>query len=302
MPFEIMPRGAAISIVVRDTDTGPLLRSGLCERLDDLLPGYARDPEIYCTILRPIPEPPGPGVEAPRFEDRAAGARLAWRLECYSKPTISLIDTPISGYLAGLVMNGTHRVAGDAYRFRVQPADLLHACDGGLAHWLSHLGPGAGAYLVATGRSVGGEEALRLGLVTHLVPAAQYDEIEAGLADAEPVDPLLDDRHVALPAGPAERALHAIIAEAFASCRLDDIRARLAADEGSGRQDIARRLRTEVEATAAGGRLEDALGVLRAASRTDMRSTLVAGLATIDPGRGLLGLPTRGELQALRNR
>lgn len=301
MPFEIMPRGAAISVVVRDTGTGPLLNSGFCERLQELLPVHARDPEIYGMVLRP--KPSGSQAAAPAsFDKRVAGAKLAWRLECYSKPTVSLIDTPLKGFLAGLVMNGTHRVAGEGYRFSVEPDDLLQASDGGLSHWLSHLTPGTAAYLVATGRLIDGAEALRRGLVTHVVPATRFAEIEAGVADADPIDPLLDDRHAAPAVTAADRLLDAIVEEAFASGRLDDIRTRLAALAGPGRETTGRQLLAEVDATAARTKLADALAVLRDASQTDMRSTLIAGFALADPDAPPVTLPTRAEHQALRNR
>lgn len=300
MPFEIMTRGAAISVELRDTDTRPLLKSGFCQRLEELLPTHARDPEIYGMVLKPVPSI-DQATDAPTAAEQIAGARLAWRLECYSKPTVSLIDVPISGYLAGLVMNGTHRAAGEGYRLSVHPADLLHAADGGLAHWLSHLKPGIGAYLVATGRTIGGAEALRRGLVTHIIPAARFGEIETGLADADPIDPLLDDRHAAPEATSADRVLDAVIEEAFASCRLDDILARLKSVAGTAREEIGRQLLAEVGATAAGGHLADALAVLLKASRTDMRTTMTSQFKAANPDAAPLALPTRAQHQTLRS-
>lgn len=301
MPFDIKQTGAAIALDVRATATASLLASGFCGKLEALLPVYARDPEIYGLVLTPHAAEGGDVTDA-SGQDRVAGARLAWRLECFSKPTVSLIDISVSGYLAGLVLNGTHRAAGENYRFRILPGDLLGASDGGLTHWLAHLPPGIGAYLVSTGRVIGPAEALRYGLVTHLIPAARFGEIAAGLADADPVDPLLDDRHAAPPTGPDDRILDAVIAETFASCRLDDIRARLQTLGARGREAIGQRLLADVDAAAAGGRLGDALAALLAASRTDMRSTLIAGFSSAHRDLPRLDLPTRAEHQALRNR
>jgi enoyl-CoA hydratase len=257
-------------------------------------------------VLRPMPAGGSPTSARPSVEQRVAGARLAWRLECYSKPTISLIDVPVSGYLAGLVMNGTHRVAGEGYRLRVVPEDLLGAADGGLAHWLAHLKPGIGAYLVATGLIIGPAEALRFGLVTHTIPAARFGEIEAGLAAADPVDPLLDDRQAAhfptvTPTVP-EQTLDRIIASCFTSPRLVAILDRLASHAGVDGGQSARAVRAAIEQTAAGGLLERALARLEAAATTDMRSTLIAGFAAADPASPPVHLPTRSEHQALRDR
>ena len=120
------------------------------------------------------------------------------------------------------------------------------------------------------------------------------------MAAADPVDPLLDDRHAAGAATPADLALDRLIADSFAMPRLDAIRSRLAAVAVS--EPIAAAILADVEATAAAGRLEPALAVLERASRTDMRSSLIASFAAADPSYPVVELPTRAEHQALRNR
>src|SRR4030066_58624 len=56
-------------------------------------------------------------------EDRGRARRafkeeygLNWLHECFSKPTISLIDGPVMGSGVGITLFGTHRVAGERYR------------------------------------------------------------------------------------------------------------------------------------------------------------------------------------------
>lgn len=299
MSFSIMLRGAAVSIALQEAETASVLKSGLCERLDQSLPAFARDPEIYGMVVK-LGSAKAPTGDAASFADKFAGARLTWRLECFSKPTVSLIDVPISGYVAGLVLAGTHRAAGEGYRFSVEPGHLLSACDGGLAHWLAHSMTGVGTYLVATGRSIGGAEALRYGFVTHAIPAARFGEIEAGMAAADPVDPLLDDRHAAAAPTPTELALDRLIADCFATPRLDVIRARLTAVAAT--DAAAASILGDVETTAAAGHLEAALGVLERAMRSDMRTTLIASFSLADAAYPAVQLPTRAEHQALRNR
>ena len=90
-----------------------------------------------------------------------------------------------------------------------------------------------GMYLALTGRSIGRADAYRLGLVTHCIPAARFAEIHAGLRVADPVDPLLDDRHV--DPGPAELdALRPVIARCFSADTVEGIVARLRAERGDG--------------------------------------------------------------------
>ena len=62
-------------------------------------------------------------------------------------------------------------------------------------------------YLGLTGRSIGAADAYALGLLTHCIPAARFEEIKTALADTWPVDTVLDDRHV--DPGPGELAPYA---------------------------------------------------------------------------------------------
>jgi enoyl-CoA hydratase len=83
-----------------------------------------------------------------------------------------------------------------------------------------------GMYLGLTGRSIGAADALRLGLLTHCIPAARFDEIKTALADTWPVDPLLDERHVQ--AGEGELAPYRnLIADCFSAPTVEEIFARL---------------------------------------------------------------------------
>ena len=89
-------------------------------------------------------------------------------------------------------------------------------------------------YLALTGRSVGRADAYRLGLVTHCLPAAQFAEVRAAIADADPVDPVLDTRHV--DPGPGElEAVRPVIARCFKGDSVEAIVANLEAERGEAR-------------------------------------------------------------------
>ena len=49
-------------------------------------------------------------------------------------------------------------------------------------------------YLALTGARSDGRR-LSAGLATHCIPARQFVEIRAAVCDADPVDPVLDNRH-----------------------------------------------------------------------------------------------------------
>ena len=86
--------------------------------------------------------------------------------------------------------------------------------DVGAAWTLSRLPDDIGMYLGLTGRTIGRADAYALGLLTHCIPAARFEEIKAALADTWPVDPLLDERHV----DPGPRRARAATPSRIARC------------------------------------------------------------------------------------
>jgi enoyl-CoA hydratase len=96
----------------------------------------------------------------------------------------------------------------------------------GLACLLKRLPAGIGMYLALTGRGIGRADAYRLGLVTHCVAATRFDAIARAIADAEPVDLLLDACHEDPGAGELE-GIAAPIARCFAADTPEEIIDRL---------------------------------------------------------------------------
>lgn len=223
------------------------LTTAMRARLAACIPGFARDPNVYATVLRSanakafsagadVREMTRWGREQPdsarrSFKDEYA---LIWLLECYSKPTVSLIDGTCMGSGVGVSVFGTHRVAGESYALAMPETAIGFFPDVGVAYVFSRLPGAIGLYLGLTGRAIGRADAYRLGLATHCIPAARFEEIRMGLADAQPVDPLLDDRHVE--PGPGDLAAHeATIAYCFSAPTVEEIIARLSAVQGSDR-------------------------------------------------------------------
>src|SRR5690606_7235565 len=91
-----------------------------------------------------------------------------------------------------------------------------------------------GMYLGLTGRSIGAADALALGLVTHCIPAARYEEIKAALADTWPVDTVLDEKHVDPGLGELPRYAE-VIARCFSADSVEEIITRLDAESGEAR-------------------------------------------------------------------
>ena len=248
------------------------------------LPGIARDPNSYGIVIRAstgrtfcaggdIRELYDQVQRNPAEAIANLGAEyaLVWDFECYSKPTVALIDGAVMGSGVGLTLFGTHRVAGAGYRLRMPETGIGFFPDVGVAYAFARMPHEIGTYLGLTGRAIGRADAHRLRLTTHCIDADQFDAIEAALADADPVDPPLDDRH--RDPGPAPiDAVAETIARCFSAPTVEEIDARLAAEPrrtdwcGEVRAELARRSPLALKVT---------LRHIRQARDLDLRHTLM---------------------------
>ena len=248
------------------------------------LAAFSRDPQVYAVVLqsssakafsagsdvREVAALGRSDREAARgaFRDEYA---LNWRLECFSRPTVSLIDGMVMGGGVGISLYGTHRVAGAGYRFAMPETRIGLFPDVGVCHAFARLPDAMGPYLGLTGRTIGRADAFALGLVTHCIPASRFAEIKDGLADTMPVDSLLDDRHE--DPGPGDLVpVREVIARCFSAPDVPGILARLDAEQGAHR-DWA-----QVTAAELGDRAPLSLAVthrhIAAAKTLDLRQVL----------------------------
>jgi enoyl-CoA hydratase/carnithine racemase len=213
-------------------------------------PRFARDPVIYAVVIQSASDRAfcagGDVRELVRWgrddKDQARKAfadeyTLDWLHECFSKPTVSLIDGAVMGSGVGITLYGTHRVAGERYKFAMPECAIGLFPDVGAAHALARMPDALGMFLGLTGRTIGAADAYALGLLTHCIPAARFAEIKAALADTWPVDTLLDERH--LDPGPGELAPHReVIAHCFSAPSVEEIVARLREAGGDWAQGV----------------------------------------------------------------
>lgn len=233
-------RGAAAIVRLQRPERLNALSQAMQLSLRGWLPRLAKDAGVYAVVVRSsLDRMFSVGGDVREILDLAArdvgSARaglaseleLCWHMECFSKPTVSLIDGLVMGTGVGITLYGTHRVAGERYRFRMPETAIGYFPDCGVVHAFARMPHGIGTYLGLTGAEAGPVDALALGLVTHVIPRAEHDEVEARLADADPVDPVLDSRHREQGTGPlmaqAER-----IGRYFAAPSVAEILARLA--------------------------------------------------------------------------
>lgn len=207
--ISITRQSAAAFVTMNRASKRNALTVDMRRRMSEAWPGLARDPIVYAVVLQSadsgqfcaggdIAEMIGLAQRDPEAARAALAAELhlCWLAECFSKPTISLIDGPVMGGGNTVSLRGTHRVAGEHYCFAMPETAIGFIPNNGLAYNFARMPGELGMYLALTGATVGPADALRLGLVTHCIPSGRFGEICAALADADPVDPVLDDLHV----------------------------------------------------------------------------------------------------------
>ena len=205
---------------------------------------WTRDPQVYAAVIvsatdrafcagGDVREMVDWGKSRPQEARRSLAAEYAlnWQLDCFTKPTVSLIDGMVMGSGVGISLYGTHRVAGERYRFAMPETGIGLFPDDGVSWAFARMPDEIGMYLALTGRAIGRADAYRLGLVTHCVPATHFAEIRAAISDAEPVDPVLDSRHEDPGTGEIER-LRPAIARCFGKEGVQAIAAALEAERG----------------------------------------------------------------------
>ena len=122
--------GAAAIVTLSRPEKRNALTIAARARLAERLPEFARDPLVYAVVVRSTVDGTfcagGDVVEMAALADRDMEAAekaladeisLVWRAECFTKPTVSLIDGVVMGGGNGITRFGTHRIAGERYRF-----------------------------------------------------------------------------------------------------------------------------------------------------------------------------------------
>ena len=237
-------RGALADIVLDRPRALNALNARMREAVTTAFQPLDRDPEIYAVCMRSTSDRAfcaGGDVRelvAWAREDKARARqafadeyRMNWQLECFAKPAVAFIDGMVMGSGVGLSAYLTHRVAGHGFSFAMPETAIGLFPDVGATHVLARLPHRIGTYLALTGASIGRDDAYALGLVTHCIDAEKFEEVRDALADAWPIDALLDERH----RDPSDLPLldrAAVIEKCFSADTVEQIVSRLAEIEG----------------------------------------------------------------------
>ncbi len=173
------------------------------------LPRLVESPEVKCIVLtgagrgfcaggdvkgmatRNEGSQPGKNSKGPTLEQKARDLRKGMEVsrilyQC-SKPTIAMMRGPAAGAGLSLGLACDMRVASETVRFTTAFVNVGASGDYGGSYFLTKLVGGAKAReLYFTGRKIEGEEALRLGMVNHLVPDDALEAKTMELARAPP--------------------------------------------------------------------------------------------------------------------
>jgi enoyl-CoA hydratase/carnithine racemase len=246
---------------------------------------WARNPQVYAAAIvsgtdrvfcagGDVREMVAWGKERQEDARRSLAAEYAlnWQLECFAKPTVSLIDGVVIGSGVGITLYGTHRVAGERYRFAMPETRIGLFPDDGVSWAFARMPSHIGMYLALTGREIGRADAYRLGLVTHCVPAARFGEILDALMDADPVDPVLDGRHEEPGAGEI-KCLEPAIARCFSEDSVEAIVAALQTERGGEAEVWAQGVLSDLN-SASPTSLKVTHRHVRAARELDLSATL----------------------------
>jgi len=109
--------------------------------------------------------------------------RVVLALRALEKPVIGKINGVAAGAGLGIALATDLRIASEQASFAPAFIGIGLAPDSGVSWFLQKMvGPAKAFELLATGRKVDAEEALRLGLVNQVVPAMDLDRNVEGLA------------------------------------------------------------------------------------------------------------------------
>jgi enoyl-CoA hydratase len=183
------------------------------------------------------------GVEARQFFHTEY--RMNHRLFTYPKPIVAFMDGITMGGGVGISQPARYRVATENTRLAMPETGIGLFPDVGGGWYLSRLPGRVGQYLALTGYRCDGAECLALGLASDYLPSAAMEEAKAKLAaDPAAVEAILASLAVAPPE--AKILSHqADIDRLFASDRLEDVLAALAADTSDWSQATLATLATK---------------------------------------------------------
>jgi enoyl-CoA hydratase len=133
--------------------------------------------------------------QAGRLDEALAYWRDEYRLNAfikhYHKPYVSLIDGVVMGGGVGVSIHGSHRVAGDRFRFAMPECGIGFFPDVGASWFLPRLPGEVGGYLGLTGERLDPIDGVQTGLATHRVRSVRFPDLLDVLCSNVSVDAVI---------------------------------------------------------------------------------------------------------------
>jgi enoyl-CoA hydratase/carnithine racemase len=179
---------------------------------------------------------------AGRYDEALAYWRDEYRLNAlikrYRKPYVALIDGVVMGGGVGISIHGSHRVAGDGFRFAMPEVGIGFFPDVGATWFLPRMPGELGTYCGLTGERLDATDGVGSGVATHRVRSAMFGDLLDALCSAIPTAALLNA--FAQPVGEGTVvSRRAAIDRLFEANRLEDILAALDAEADAGSANAA---------------------------------------------------------------
>ena len=160
------------------------------------------------------------------------------RIKRYRKPYVALIDGIVMGGGVGVSVHGSHRVAGDKFKFAMPEVGIGFFPDIGATWFLPRLPGELGTFCALTGERLDAADGVAAGIATHRVASARFPNLIEALCGAVSVDALLGA--FTQPAGEGPMHPHrAAIDRLFRGERIEDILAALDAESAAGGTGVA---------------------------------------------------------------
>jgi enoyl-CoA hydratase len=197
----IEKRGAVDWVTMNRPDALNTLNSVLVDELLDYFAKLYFDRSVRIVVLRgagrafcagldikestqrrntPNPNAPPGGPDAGLYSQRRI-SEIVMRMRRCGQPIISLVQGPACGGGFALALASDIRIAGASARMNAAFIRIgLSACDIGVSYFLPRLvGVSVASELMLTGRFINAERALRVGLVSEVVPDADLEAAAA---------------------------------------------------------------------------------------------------------------------------
>ncbi|MCK9993283.1 MAG: enoyl-CoA hydratase [Alphaproteobacteria bacterium] len=117
--------------------------------------------------------------------------RLNALIKHFPKPYIALIDGIVMGGGVGVSVHGAHRIVSENLRFAMPETGIGLFPDVGGSYFLSRCPGELGLFLALTGTRIGAADAIYCGIASAYVPAANFDALQAALADGPDIEKTL---------------------------------------------------------------------------------------------------------------